>query len=110
MERRRTGRGRSGQVALLCTAALIGAAVCASAQGVCLEPVEPYPYRVEKSDAAFYEIVRTEYETYLLDIEAYLACLSDERRRVMARSRVILDNWVALYGEDAAIRLDPESD
>lgn len=93
-------------ITIACLAALTGGDP-ATAQSFCMEPVEPYPYPVNKQDEPYlYEDVRREYEIYLEEIPQYLKCLAEEQNRIIERSRQIINQWQENFGDDAGTRID----
>lgn len=75
--------------------------------GTCLAPLEPYAFEPPRDDPGLYEMVRQDYQTYLTDLEAYLRCLEDERRRAVENGNAVLRRYIEYFGDDATIRYGP---
>ena len=90
----------------LALAALLAATVplAAAAQVACLPPEEPYPYAPPQDDPELRAIIGEEYETYVLDVEAYLNCLREETDRASREARAVIERWVRHFGDEAALR------
>lgn len=70
----------------------------------CIPPLEPYAFAPPRDDPELYQLVNEEYQTYILDIEDYLACLQEEHRRAFNRANVILQQYVTHFGADAGLQ------
>lgn len=58
----------------------------------CEPPFAPYPYTAAEA-AEFREDIKAEYERYVSELEAYLACLTEERTRAMAEGRQQVERY-----------------
>ena len=73
----------------------------------CLEPAEPYPYKVDKkADAEFYNFIRKEFQTYFEDMEEYMRCLEHQRRNAHTKMQDYYRLWQRNFGPDAGFHYE----
>ena len=61
----------------------------------CLLPVRPFVPTDGRDVEAYSDLIRQDFETYIVDFEAYLRCLDTERARVFAEGQEVIRE----YGE-----------
>jgi len=75
--------------------------------GTCYAPLEPFGYKLEKSDP-LYDTARDEHQRYLEELEDYINCLDLERRGALTELRSSFDLFLDNFGEDAVLRYAAE--
>ena len=81
-------------------------AACAL-EGPCLEPVEPLPFRIERSDP-LYGAALDEHRRYLEAMEDYVNCLDRERFVALSMFRESFEQFRKFFGDDARFEYDTE--
>lgn len=71
--------------------------------GVCLGPIEPFPYKLSKTDP-LYGAARDEHQKYFEDIEDYVKCLAEERAAAIAVFKNSYQLFRENFGSDAVFR------
>lgn len=80
-----------------------------NAQGLCLSPAEPEDFKIDKQlEPELYEFVRSEYQTYLEDMEVYLRCLEQDRAASIKRLSEINKQFKRNFGKDAVFVYDAQ--
>lgn len=77
--------------------------------GACYQPVETYPFKLDKSDP-LYETARADHQRFLEEMEAYVNCLDKERIAALNAFRASYDLFVTNFGADAVFRYGPNED
>lgn len=75
----------------------------ASEVGGCFGPIEPFPYKLSKTDP-LYNAAREEHQKYLEDIEGYVKCLDEERAAAIAVFKNSYHLFRENFGGDAVFR------
>ena len=76
-----------------------------SADTVCLEPLEPLPFRLDRSDP-LYPAALDEHRRYLEAMEDYVNCLDRERFVALSMFRESYRQFREFFGEDARFEYD----
>ena len=78
-------------------------------QGFCFPPAEPPEISIDKKqEPELYEHVRSEFQIYLEEMEAYLRCLEQERKFGLERLVEINKQFLEKFGEDAVFKYSPK--
>lgn len=77
--------------------------------GSCYAPVEPFPYKLEKTDP-LYETARDEHQRYLEELESYVNCLDQERAGAFEELRASFDLFMENFGRDAVLKYAQEKE
>lgn len=75
--------------------------------GDCYAPVEPFGYKLSKSDP-LYEAARQEHQQYLEDMEDYVNCLDRERGIALGELSASFNLFLENFGKDAVMRYGEE--
>ena len=92
------------------TALLLALLVSAEAQGAataCLEPLEPLPFRLERSDP-LYPAALDEHRRYLEAMEDYVNCLDRERFVALSMFKKSFRQFNEFFGDDARFEYDAD--
>ena len=92
-------------VALAAGVATAGSA--AADEGPCLEPIEPLPFRLERSDP-LYAAALDEHRRYLEAMEDYVNCLDRERFVALSLFRESFKQFRDFFGDDARFEYDAD--
>ena len=76
-------------------------------EGPCLEPIEPLPFRLERSDP-LYAAALDEHRRYLEAMEDYVNCLDRERFVALSMFRESHRQFLEFFGDDARFEYDAE--
>ena len=87
--------------------ALLATADATAAETSCLEPLEPLPFRLERSDP-LYPAALDEHRRYLEAMEDYVNCLERERFVALSVFRESYRQFVEFFGEDAKFEYDAD--
>ena len=69
----------------------------------CYLPVEPYPYKLEKSDP-LYDTARDDHQRYLEELESYVNCLDWERTAALHQLKSSFELFQENFGNDAVLK------
>ena len=61
----------------------------------CFPPVRPFVPSDPRDVEAYSDLIRQDFETYIVDFEAYLRCLDTERARVFAEGQEVIREYGA---------------
>ena len=61
----------------------------------CFPPVRPFVLSDRRDVEAYSDLIRQDFETYIVDFEAYLRCLDTERARVFAEGQEVIREYGA---------------
>ena len=59
----------------------------------CLAPIPPFLPSDAGDVRVYADLLREDFETYIADFEAYLACLDAERTRVLEEARAVVHDY-----------------
>ena len=74
---------------------------------VCFAPVEPYTFKLDKSDP-LYDTARDDHQRHLEELEDYINCLDRERSQALDGLRSSFDLFVENFGRDAVMKYAAE--
>ena len=77
------------------------------AEGPCLEPIEPLPFRLERADP-LYAAALDEHRRYLEAMEDYVNCLDRERFVALSMLRESYEQFQEFFGDDARFEYDTD--
>ena len=80
-----------------------------ASEGPCIEPFEPFPYPLERSDP-LYPTALDEHRHYLEAMEDYVNCLDRERGRALGALREAFERFRTWFGPDAKFEYDAASE
>ena len=61
----------------------------------CFPPVRPFVPGDRRDVEAYSDLIRQDFETYIVDFEAYLRCLDTERARVFTEGQEVIREYGA---------------
>lgn len=61
----------------------------------CFPPVRPFVPTDRRDVEAYSDLIRQDFETYIVDFEAYLRCLDTERARVFSEGQDVIREYGA---------------
>ena len=94
-----------GRTALLF--AVLATVDATAAETACLEPLEPLPFRLERSDP-LYPAALDEHRRYLEAMEDYVNCLDRERFVALSLFRESYRQFREFFGKDARFEYDTQ--
>jgi len=66
--------------------------------GTCLAPSRPFVPSDPHAAQEYAEIIRTDFEAYIRDIQSYFRCLDDERARAFEEAREVSEEYGKFLG------------
>ena len=92
---------------LVVSALLLGGTAVGAAETVCLEPIEPLPFRLDRSDP-LYAAALDEHRRYLEAMEDYVNCLDRERFVALSMFHESYRQFQKFFGDDAKFEYDQD--
>lgn len=77
--------------------------------GACYTPVEPFLYKLDKSDP-LYDTARDEHQRYLEELEDYVNCLDRKRSEAIDALRTSFNLFKSNFGLDAVFKYAKEKE
>ena len=68
---------------------LASLAAASSAKAVCAPPAPPFLPEASQDMRAYTDLLRSDFETYIAEAQAYFRCLEAERARVFAEAQAV---------------------
>ena len=87
--------------------ALVATVEAQGAATACLEPLEPPPFRLERSDP-LYPAALDEHRRYLEAMEDYVNCLDRERFVALSMFKESFRQFNEFFGDDARFEYDAD--
>ena len=92
---------------LVVSALLLSGTAAGAVETVCLEPVEPLPFRLDRSDP-LYAAALDEHRRFLEAMEDYVNCLDRERFVALSMFRESYRQFREFFGDDAKFEYDQD--